>query len=144
MSCTRSWTGSRNLTDRHAYVYAAPRYDSNDNLLGRLRRIGGPADVAGGWFDAGGGYEKFAYTASYADALMLLAARDFPGRYRTLRPEADFGLSWLEKLWNPVRKVLYIQVGIGNGNASNTIQGDYNFWFLPHIGVGFEGDQSPF
>ncbi len=23
------------------------------------------------------------------------------------------------------------QVGIGNGNASNTIQGDYNFWFLP-------------
>jgi endoglucanase len=27
--------------------------------------------------------------------------------------------------------VLYAQVGIGNGNASNTIQGDYNFWFLP-------------
>ena len=22
-------------------------------------------------------------------------------------------------------------MGIGNGNASNTIQGDYNFWFLP-------------
>ncbi|MGA3155584.1 MAG: glycoside hydrolase family 9 protein [Streptosporangiaceae bacterium] len=136
-----------NLTDRHAYVYAAPRYDSNDNLLGRLRRIGGPADVAGGWFDAGGGYEKFAYTASYADALMLLAARDFPGRYRTLRPEADFGLSWLEKLWNPVRKVLYIQVGIGNGNASNTIQGDYNFWFLPQqedrLDVSSGGNPGP-
>jgi endoglucanase len=27
--------------------------------------------------------------------------------------------------------VLYAQVGIGTGNASNTIQGDYNFWFLP-------------
>ncbi len=27
--------------------------------------------------------------------------------------------------------MLYVQVGIGNGNASNTIQGDYNFWFLP-------------
>ncbi|MGO8885265.1 MAG: glycoside hydrolase family 9 protein [Streptosporangiaceae bacterium] len=26
---------------------------------------------------------------------------------------------------------MYVQVGIGNGNASNTIQGDYNFWFLP-------------
>ena len=26
--------------------------------------------------------------------------------------------------------MLYAQVGIGNGNASNTIQGDYNF-FLP-------------
>jgi endoglucanase len=120
-----------NLTDRHAYVYADPRYDSNDNLLGKLTKIGGPVNVGGGWFDAGGGYEKFGYTASYADALMLIAARDFPRQYRTLLPEADFGLTWLRKLWNPTKKVLYIQVGIGNGNASNTIQGDYNFWFLP-------------
>jgi hypothetical protein len=85
--------------------------------------------VSGGWFDAGGGYEKFAYTASYADGLLEIAQRDFPGRYPTLGPEAAFGLSWLRKLWDPARKVLYIQVG--NGNASNTIQGDYNFWFLP-------------
>jgi endoglucanase len=120
-----------NLTDRRAYVYADPRYDSNDNLLGQLTRIAGPVNVSGGWFDAGGGYEKFGYTASYADALMLIAARDFPGQYATLRPEAEFGLSWLRKLWNPTQKVLYVQVGIGNGNASNTIQGDYNFWFLP-------------
>jgi len=120
-----------NLTDAHSYVYASPRYDSNDNLLGTLHRIGGPVDVAGGWFDAGGGYEKFAYTTSYADGLMLLAARDFPGSYPTLQPEADFGLSWLEKLWNPATKVVYIQDGIGTGNAKNTIQGDYNFWFLP-------------
>jgi endoglucanase len=120
-----------NLTDRRATVYATPRYDSNDNLLGKFHRIAGPVDVSGGWFDAGGGYEKFAYTGSYADGLMLLAARDFPGQYRTLGAEAGFGLSWLEKLWNPAKKVMYIQVGIGNGNASNTIQGDYNFWFLP-------------
>jgi endoglucanase len=120
-----------NLTDRRAYIYADPRYDSNDNLLGTLTRIGGPVNVSGGWFDAGGGYEKFGYTASYADGLMMIAARDFPGRYATLLPEAEFGLSWLNKLWNPAQKVLYIQVGIGNGNASNTIQGDYNFWFLP-------------
>ncbi len=120
-----------NLTDEQAYVYADPTYDSNDNLLGTLKKIGGPVDVAGGWFDAGGGYEKFAYTASYADALMLIAARDFPGSYPTLQPEAEFGLQWITKLWNPVLKVLYAQVGIGNGNASNTIQGDYNFWFLP-------------
>jgi len=120
-----------NLTDRRATVYATPRYDSNDNLLGKFRKIAGPVDVSGGWFDAGGGYEKFGYTASYTDGLMLLAARDFPGQYRTLSAEAGFGLSWLEKLWNPAKKVMYIQVGIGNGNASNTIQGDYNFWFLP-------------
>jgi endoglucanase len=120
-----------NLSDENAYIYADPAYDSNDNLLGTLKKIGGPVDVAGGWFDAGGGYEKFAYTASYADALMLIAARDFPGSYPALQPEADFGLQWITELWNPVLKVLYAQVGIGNGNASNTIQGDYNFWFLP-------------
>jgi hypothetical protein len=125
-----------NLTDERAYVYADPSYDSNDNLLGTLKRIGGPVNVAGGWFDAGGGYEKFAYTTSYADALMLIAARDLsnqqgPDAYPGLQPEAEFGLQWITKLWNPVLKVLYAQVGIGNGNASNTIQGDYNFWFLP-------------
>src|SRR5215471_8301243 len=120
-----------NLTDRYARVYADPRYDSNDNLLGTFHRIGGPVNVAGGWFDAAGGYEKFAYTASYADGLLLLAARDFPGRYTGLGGEAHFGLSWLQRLWHPARKVLYIQVGVGTGNASNTIQGDYNFWFLP-------------
>ncbi len=120
-----------NLTDEKAYVYADPRYDSNDNLLGTLKKTGGPVDVSGGWFDAGGGYEKFAYTASYADALMLLAARDFPNSYAMLAQEAAFGLQWITKLWDPARKVLYAQVGIGTGNASNTIQGDYNFWFLP-------------
>src|SRR6516165_9912704 len=67
----------------------------------------------------------------YDDGLLLLAARDFPGTYPTLAGEAGFGLRWLQKLWRPAKKVLYIQVGIGNGNASNTIQGDYNFWFLP-------------
>ena len=120
-----------NLTDEQAYVYATPAFDSNDNLLGTLKRIGGPVDVSGGWFDAGGGYEKFGYTASYADALMLIAARDNPGQYPALLPEGEFGLNWMTELWNPAQKVLYTQVGIGNGNASNTIQGDYNFWFLP-------------
>jgi len=125
-----------NLTDENADVYADPAYDSNDNLLGTLKKIGGPVDVAGGWFDAGGGYEKFACTASYADALLLIASRALsnqqgPGSYPALQPEADFGLQWITKLWNPVLKVLYAQVGIGNGNASNTIQGDYNFWFPP-------------
>jgi endoglucanase len=120
-----------NLTDEDALVYADPSYDGNDNLLGTLKKIGGPVDVAGGWFDAGGGYEKFGYTASYADALLLIAARDYPASYPDLRSEATFGLQWITKLWNPVLKVLYAQVGIGNGNASNTIQGDYNFWFPP-------------
>jgi hypothetical protein len=136
-----------NLTDRYAVVYKDPRYDSNDNLLGTFHQVGGPVNVSGGWFDAGGGYEKFAYTASYADGLLLLAARDFPGTYATLPSEAVFGLHWLEKLWRPASKVLYIQAGIGNGNASNTIQGDYNFWFLPqaedHMDIKPGGNPGP-
>jgi endoglucanase len=136
-----------NLTDENAAVYATPSYDSNDNLLGTFHKIGGPVNVAGGWFDAGGGYEKFAYTGTYADALLEIAQRDFPGRYPTLGPESTFGLQWLEKLWNPQRKILYIQVGIGNGNASNTIQGDYNFWFLPQaedkLNVSKGGNPGP-
>jgi endoglucanase len=121
-----------NLTDRHASVFANPRFDGDDNLLGTLHKLtGGPVNVSGGWFDAGGGYEKFAYTGAYTDGLLLLATRDTGGQYPTLAPEAQFGLNWLQKLWRPARKVLYIQVGIGTGNASNTIQGDYNFWFLP-------------
>ncbi|HSR86939.1 MAG TPA: glycoside hydrolase family 9 protein [Streptosporangiaceae bacterium] len=136
-----------NLTDEHAYVYASPKYDSNDNLLGTFHRIGGPVNVAGGWFDAGGGYEKFAYTATYADGLMQIAQRDFPRKYPTLGPEASFGLRWLRQLWNPRQKVMYIQVGIGNGNASNTIQGDYNFWFLPQaedkLNVAKGGNPGP-
>jgi endoglucanase len=119
-----------NLTDAHAYVYADPRYDSNDNLIGGFTRTGGPVDVSGGWFDAGGGYEKFGFTASYADALLLIAARDVTGTPAAgLRSEAEFGLDWMRKLWNPAKKVMYVQVGIGNGNAK--INGDYDFWFLP-------------
>jgi endoglucanase len=129
-----------NLTDTSASVYAAPDYDANDNLVGGFTKIGGPVDVSGGWFDAGGGYEKFGYTASYADALMLIAARGLGGRSATapdatapgttaLRSEAEFGLNWMRKLWNPATKTMSIQVGIGNGNAK--IDGDYDFWFLP-------------
>jgi N-acetylglucosamine kinase-like BadF-type ATPase len=40
---------------------------------------------------------------------MLIAARDFPGSYDMLQPEATFGLQWITKLWNPARKVLYAQ-----------------------------------
>jgi hypothetical protein len=136
-----------NLTDERAYVYASPKYDTNDNLLGTFHRVGGPVNVAGGWFDAGGGYEKFAYTSAYADGLMQIAQRDFPRTYPTLGPEASFGLRWLQQLWNPQQKILYIQVGIGNGNASNTIQGDYNFWFLPQaedqLNVAKGGNPGP-
>ncbi len=59
-----------------------------------------------------------------------MAARDFHGPFSAaLRDEAEFGLRWMRELWNPAKKVMYIQVGIGNGNAR--IDGDYDFWLLP-------------
>jgi hypothetical protein len=127
-----------NLTDDSADVYADPVYDENDNLIDPLVQIGGPVDVSGGWFDAGGGYEKFGYTAAYTDALTLMAERASSVGGAALAREAQFGLDWLTKLWNPSQKVLYIQVGIGNGGTvtypngtTQYINGDYDFWFLP-------------
>src|SRR6202042_115609 len=35
-----------NLTDEHATVYASPKYDSNDNLLGTFKKIAGPVNVS--------------------------------------------------------------------------------------------------
>jgi len=40
------------LQDEQASIYATPTY-INDVLQGTLKRIGGPIDVSGGWFDAG-------------------------------------------------------------------------------------------
>ena len=132
------------LTDEHAYIYSTPTY-INDVLQGKLHRIGGPIDVSGGWFDAGD-YVKFVETASYTDAVMLFAVRQYPSlgadtsalgtMNRPLQTIANFssegkyGLDWLQKMWDETHKILYYQVGIGDGNGS-TILGDHDFWRLP-------------
>ena len=38
--------------------------------------------------------------------------RRFASTDPDLQLEAAFGMQWITKLWNPVRKVLYAQVGI--------------------------------
>ncbi len=109
-----------------------PTYDSNDTLTSGLTKIGGPIDFSGGWFDAGD-YVKFVETASYTDAVLLLAAREYPtlntGTY-TFGSEGKYGLDWLEKMWDNTNKILYYQVGIGDGNGSS-ILGDHDYWRLP-------------
>ena len=125
-----------NLTDKKAFVFADPRYDDNDNLLGSLKKTGGPVDVSGGWFDAGGGYEKFGYTASYADALMLLAARAQSNqrarartaRSRRRRPSACSGSPSCGT--RPAR-CSTPRSASAPATPATAIQGDYNFWFLP-------------
>ncbi len=89
-------------------------------------------DVSGGWFDAGD-YLKFVETASFTDVGLLYAAREYPGAFSdptALLREARYGTDWLLKMWDQNRRVLYFQVGIGDGNG-RSILGDHDLWRLP-------------
>jgi endoglucanase len=118
--------------DASATVYADPIFEpgGSDVIKGNLKKIGGPVDVEGGWFDAGD-YLKFTFTASYADDLLYAAARAL-GRQApaSLSAEAQHGTQWLNEMWNRSSKTLYLQVGIGSGNET-TFYGDHDLWRLP-------------
>ncbi len=119
------------LLDEHAGVYAAPTYRGT-TLVGRLAPTGAQIDVSGGWFDAGD-YLKFVQTASFNDVMLLFAVRQYPGGLASpaaVQAEARFGTDWLLKMWDQSQRVLYYQVGIGDGNGS-TILGDHDLWRLP-------------
>lgn len=120
------------LKNEQASIYATPTY-INDVLQGTLKKIGGPIDVSGGWFDAGD-YLKFVETASYTDAIMLYAVRQYPllfsGSFADIKSEGKYGLDWLQKMWDNTNQVLYFQVGIGDGNGT-IILADHDYWRLP-------------
>jgi len=120
--------------DASATVYADPIFEpgGSDVIKGDLKKIGGPVDVEGGWFDAGD-YLKFTFTASYADDLLYAAARALgPRAPASLSAEAQHGTQWLNKMWNRSSKTLYLQVGIGSGNET-TFYGDHDLWRLPQV-----------
>lgn len=130
------------LTDRAAQVYDTPEFagPDTDQIVGDLTRIGGPVDVEGGWFDAGD-YLKFTHIIAYADTLLWAAVRDGArGADRRLVGEAEHGLGWLDKMWDEQSRTLYIQVGIGAGNAEGTFVGDHDIWRLPEQD---DGDTAP-
>ena len=81
-------------------TYAIPDY-RGERLQQDLRRVGGPIDVEGGWFDAGD-YVKFTGTTSFAVTLMLAAVRDHPALFGGGGPdfeaEAERGVRWLLKM----------------------------------------------
>ncbi|MEI8408684.1 MULTISPECIES: glycoside hydrolase family 9 protein [unclassified Kribbella] len=122
------------LTDRAADVYDWPVFagPDTDQTVGELRRIGGPVDVEGGWYDAGD-YLKFTHIAAYSESLLWASARDARVPDRQLLDEARHGLDWLDKMWDERTKTLYIQVGIGTGNAEQTFVGDHDIWRLPEV-----------
>ncbi len=122
------------LTDRVASVYDWPVFTGpdTDQSTGELRKVGGPVDVEGGWFDAGD-YLKFTHIAAYSDSLLWASARDGRRLNPTLLKEARHGLDWLDKMWDERTKTLYIQVGVGTGNAEGTFVGDHDVWRLPEV-----------
>jgi endoglucanase len=120
------------LLDTNAITYLPAAY-SNDSLVAGLTNTGGAnIDASGGWFDAGD-YPKFVETASYVEAVMWFTLRDYPRRLAAggdFLGEARFGLDWLLRMWDQTNRVLYYQVGIGDGNGG-TILGDHDYWRLP-------------
>ncbi|MGV4984705.1 glycoside hydrolase family 9 protein [Streptomyces sp. NRAIS4] len=122
------------LADGQATVYDTPVYGEDaERLLAPLKAVGGPADVSGGWFDAGD-FLKFTHTASYSTASLLLAQRTAPAGAAKLAEEARHGLDWLDKMWDDSSATLYVQVGLGVGDTddgSGKVRSDHDVWRLP-------------
>jgi endoglucanase len=132
-------TAASHLNDKHATLFASPQFDSNDNILGDLKPVGGAIDASGGWWDAGD-YLKFVQTHSYTVALMLIGIRDFPRQMggeageANFTNEARFGLRWLRKMWDDDSRTLYYQVGIGTDFVDNpNLLSDHDLWRLPQV-----------
>src|SRR5262249_19030646 len=97
-------TAASHLNDKHSAAYGSPQFDDDDLIIGALQPTGKTIDASGGWWDAGD-YLKFVETHSYTVALMLIGVRDFPkqmgpGGTANFKPEAKFGVQWLQKMWD--------------------------------------------
>ncbi|BEL06250.1 hypothetical protein Q0Z83_044410 [Actinoplanes sichuanensis] len=117
------------LADTSATVYKTPTFNEEGAIVGGLTKAQtATVDVSGGWFDAGD-YLKFTHTAAYTLDTLLIAQRSgSPDAARAA--EIDFGLDWLDKMWDDQTNVLYAQVGIGGGD-DETYFGDHDTWRLP-------------
>src|ERR1700730_6586396 len=140
-------TAAGHLNDASATVYSSPTFNSNDLILGSLSPTGATIKAEGGWWDAGD-YLKFVQTHSYVVALMLIGARDFPNQMGTgtttsnYTNEAQFGLSWLQQMWNDSTETLYYQVGIGTDFVSYNYLSDHDIWRLPQADDTYGGSNS--
>ena len=136
-SATLDRQGSH-LNDASATVYKTPTFiagsdgDTGDLISGNLAALSGigKVNVEGGWFDAGD-YLKFTFTTSYADDLLYSADLALGSAApASLTAEAQYGTTYLNKMYNPSTKTLFLQVGIGEGNESS-YYGDHDLWRQP-------------
>jgi len=137
-------TAAGHLNDANATAYSTPQFDTNDLILGSLVPAGASINAEGGWWDAGD-YLKFVQTHSYVVALMLIGVRDFPeqmGKLSTTSDftrEAQFGLRWLQRMWDDSSRTLYYQVGIGTDFKSYNYLSDHDIWRLPQADDTYGG-----
>jgi endoglucanase len=142
-------TAAGHLNDASATVYSSPAFSSNDLIIGSLSPTGATINAEGGWWDAGD-YLKFVQTHSYVVALMLIGARDFPAQMGSLSTtsnymnEAQFGLSWLQEMWNDSTQTLYYQVGIGTDFKSYDYVSDHDIWRLPQADDTYGGTNAQY
>jgi endoglucanase len=140
-------TAAGHLNDASATVYSSPMFNGNDLILGSLSPTGATINADGGWWDAGD-YLKFVQTHSYVVALMLIGVRDFPNQMGSLSTtsnftnEAQFGVNWLQQMWNDSTETLYYQVGIGTDFKSYDYLSDHDIWRLPQADDTY-GGSSP-
>src|SRR2546423_11081327 len=64
------------LNDASGSVYAIPNFQEDSDVItdAKLTKIGGPDNVLGGWFDAGG-YPKFTPTTAHGHGLLFASPR---------------------------------------------------------------------
>ena len=142
-------TAAGHLNDAKATVYNTPKFDSNDNIIGKLSPTGATVNAEGGWWDAGD-YLKFVQTHSYTVAMMLIGVRDFPNQMGTgsttsnFTDEALFGINWLQQMWNDSTRTLYYQVGIGTDFVSFNYLSDHDIWRLPQADDTFGGTNAQY
>ena len=142
-------TAPGHLNDASATVYNSPTFNNNDIILGSLVPTGATINAEGGWWDAGD-YLKFVQTHSYVVALMLIGVRDFPNQMGSLSTtsnftsEAQFGVNWLQQMWNDSTETLYYQVGIGTDFKSFDYLSDHDIWRLPQADDTYGGSNSQY
>ena len=142
-------TAPGHLNDAIATVYLAPTFDDDDNIIGSLVPTGATINAEGGWWDAGD-YLKFVQTESYVVALMLAGVRDFPHQMgaqsatSNFTNEAEFGVRWLQRMWNDDSRTLYYQVGIGTDFEDFDYLSDHDIWRLPQVDDTYAGDDPTF
>jgi len=140
-------TAPAHLNDQRGNVYKPPEFGWFGRIKGDLVPTGSVVDASGGWWDAGDSL-KFVHTTSYTEALMLVGVRDFPRQMgsdsstSSFVKEAQFGLDWLQRMWNNDSATLYYQVGIGSGNSS--FEDDHSLWRLPQEDDAYGGTQPKY